>query len=372
MINKIKICFISMYAYPLFNKKCNAAFGGAEVQLYQTAKEIAKDADYEVSFITGDFGQKKVEFIDGVKIVKSFSQKKDKLKYIKAFYYLFDFISTLEKMNSGVYIQKSAGIETGLTALFCKLFKKKFIYMTASSIDVDMSFKKINPMTGIFYAFGLHNANFIITQNRQHQLLLERNYRRKSVVIKNPFTIPDEVLSKKKSGFVIWVGSAQELKQPQLFLKIARKIPDEKFVMIMPKHNKILWDEIKKQSEKLTNLTFIERVPFEEIGEFFSHAKLFVNTSTYEGFPNTFVQAAMYGTPIASLNVNPDNFLEEYNCGFCSNGNFDDMIDKMKKLLNDKSKWNEMSENAYTYAKENHDIKKIIGSLKNVIGKMAC
>ena len=43
----------------------------------------------------------------------------------------------------------------------------------------------------------------------------------------------------------------------------------------------------------LSNLELYEDVPWNKIDTYFSNARVFVNTSTHEGFPNTFVQAAL-------------------------------------------------------------------------------
>ena len=123
----------------------------------------------------------------------------------------------------------------------------------------------------------------------------------------------------------------------------------------------------REKQKKIENLEFIEYVPFDEIDEYFQKAKIFVNTSIKEGFPNTFIQAAKNKTPIISLNVNPDNFLNEYNCGFCSNDDFGEMNKILNKVLNDDDLYKQISENVCNYAKGNHDIEKNAGQLYRLI-----
>ena len=47
----VKICFVVLKAYPLFNPDVKSNFGGAEVDSYLLATELAKDKNFEVSFI---------------------------------------------------------------------------------------------------------------------------------------------------------------------------------------------------------------------------------------------------------------------------------------------------------------------------------
>ena len=58
-------------AYPLFNPKTNATFGGAEVDLYYLATELAKDPNVTVSFVVADYGQNNLEQHENVQVIKS-------------------------------------------------------------------------------------------------------------------------------------------------------------------------------------------------------------------------------------------------------------------------------------------------------------
>ena len=91
---------------------------------------------------------------------------------------------------------------------------------------------------------------------------------------------------------------------------------------------------------------------------FFERAKVFVNTSESEGFPNTFVQACKNATPILSLTVNPDDFINKHGCGLCSNGDWDIFVDMLQRLLDEETS-RKYGRNGRRYAEENHDIRKI-------------
>ncbi len=366
-MEKIKICFISLHAYPLFNPKCEATFGGAEVKLYQLSKEIAKDRRYETFFIVGNFGQNKKEVIDSVEIYRSRSLKKMKFNYVFGFFRQLKFFIDLIRINADVYIQSAAGMETGVINFFSKFFKRKFLYMTSSDTNVDGRYRKNNPLAGIFYEYGLRNCDMVITQNEEHKKLLKEKFGKDSIVVKNMFAISKNMLGLDDREHTLWVGTSRWLKQPEFFLEIAKSIPEEKFLMIMPKSDVGLWNEIFVKANGISNLRFMEKVPFHEINKYFRKAKLFINSSIYEGFPNTFVQSAINGTPIVSLNVNPDNFLNEHNCGFCANGSREKMIEEIRHILKDKSHWEIMSKNAYNYAKDNHEISKIVKKLLEII-----
>lgn len=131
--------------------------------------------------------------------------------------------------------------------------------------------------------------------------------------------------------------------------------------MIAPneKYELALFNKISGEANKLSNLTFIEKVPFSEIQNYFNGAKMFIGTSDFEGFPNTYLQACIGGTPIVSLRINPDNFITTHNLGYCADGNMETMVEQIEKLLTNPADWKEKSANAYLYVKTYHDIKEV-------------
>ncbi len=347
---------MSMYAYPLFNPNCKVTFGGAEVQLFNLATHLSFYPQFDVWFLVRDFGQKDLERYGCITVKKIFDMT-GSIPGIRGIQYLASFFKTLHKVNADTFIQRAAGVETGLTALFCRITGKKFVYMTASSIDVDGTYVKNNPFWGLFYLAGIKMAHLIVTQNVQHKNELFKRYKLKSVVIRNSFIVPDKKPKPNNKSYILWVGSAQPLKQPEIFIQMAEMFPKYKFVMIMPKHNMPLWNKIKGRAQVISNLKFIDFVPLNKIHKYYENAKIFVNTSTFEGFPNTFVQSTAGATPIVSLTVNPDNFITDYGCGFWCKSQINNLIDNIKTLMTNKIIWEKMSQNSYKYAIHNHDIR---------------
>jgi len=359
---KIKICFISSAAYPLFNPKCHATFGGAEVDLYLLSKELAKDKNFDVSFIVGDFGQKDKEIKKGVKIFKNYKFNENKI------YQMSKLLFKIKEIDANIYFQESASGSTGIISYFCKKKNKIFLYRTASDIDCNGTFIKKNKIEGALYRYGIKNSSKIITQNEKNKQQLFNSLSLDSEVVRN-ISVKLKLINHQK-GYILWVGRSEKLKNPELFLELAKNFPKEKFVMIAPKTIFSNKHEIEIKAKKIKNMRFIHYVPFNLINKYFENAKILINTSDYEGFPNTFVQATSNSVPIISLNVNPDNFLSTYNCGFCAKGDFELMKKQIKRLLKDKKLYEKMSKNAYRYAKNNHDVKRIISEYKKIIKEL--
>jgi len=157
-------------------------------------------------------------------------------------------------------------------------------------------------------------------------------------------------------------------KQPELFIDLAKKLPQEKFTMICPpaESNLSYFKKVRVEAQKVKNLTFIKQVPFKKIDSYFKQAKVFISTSLTEGFPNTFIQAGKNMTPIISFKVNPDKIIINYQLGFCAMGKKDLLSASLKKILTNQKLWLKFSINAYQYVLNHHNLKKTVKSYKEI------
>ena len=105
--------------------------------------------------------------------------------------------------------------------------------------------------------------------------------------------------------------------------------------------------DISLLAHKQPNLEFLPGISFDQSRRYYQQAKALVNTSIAEGWPNTFLQAGMVKTPIISLTVNPDWFINRYQCGFCG-------ADLIRACLAVTGK---MGLNHYRYVRKFHSLK---------------
>jgi glycosyltransferase involved in cell wall biosynthesis len=362
---KIKICFVSPFAYGLFNPSADLKFGGAEVQLYLVGKELSIDENFDINFIVLDLGQPKEETYSKIKTYKAY-RRGGGLNTVLA---PFKLLSALAKINPDVVVCRAFGVEVGLSAIYTKIFGKKLIYSLASDHDSDGTF--FSGLRGKIFKFGFRSADKLIAQTAHQLEKYQREYGAKAKemeVIHNSLEIKDSGQASIFKDTVLWVGSSAAVKRPEIFLALAKEFPREKFTMIMTKSQEDLffWKEIKFQAQELLNIEVIEKVAFDKINEYFSRAKVLVSTSVYEGFANVFLQAAAARTPILSLKVNNDEFITKYNCGLVCDDDFEKLKENLMKLLSDDELRNELGRNAFAYLQQEHDIKKNIEKWKNI------
>jgi glycosyltransferase involved in cell wall biosynthesis len=355
-VQPIRVCFVILNAYPLFNPHAKGVIGGAEVDSYYLASELAKDKNYQVSCIVADYGQEPIEIRESVTLIRSsdFNSKR-----ISATFRLWQ---ALHKADAQIYVRKLCSAVTTEVALFCKRFGRRFVYRTASTVECDGTYIRKHYFRGKGFTWSLRQADAVIAQNKTDADNLSANTGVSAQVMKNPHRLP--TLVEKERDIILWVGRSAKVKRTELFLKLTRQMPEHRFTMICQRAiGDKLYDNLVKKAKHIENLEFIQRVPFHQIHEYFRRARVFVNTSDYEGFPNTFIQACECATPILSLNVNPDDFLNEYNCGLCAKGDWELFVDMLKKLLKRETA-HKLGNNARKYVEQKHDITKIVEQYK--------
>jgi len=155
----------------------------------------------------------------------------------------------------------------------------------------------------------------------------------------------------KKENLIIWLATLAPFKQPEIFIDLISQTDLHGWKAIIgggttdTKYEKKVRSLISGQSIELIGI-----IPFEESSQYYQRARLYINTSKWEGLSNAFVQSWLSGTPVLSLNNDPNNWLNERGIGFCANGNYDRLKQKLQQLINEPSQIIEMGRNAQQFA----------------------
>lgn len=355
--SKTRIAFVANVGYSLFHEEIQETYGGGQIELYLLAKELQKKDNYDVAMIFLDYGQPHEERVDGIRLLKSYPPRNRGwlvLQFLGACYRLWN---ALHRANADIYFHEGAEFEIAVTRLFCLVKRRTYVFRCANIIDVDGRYHKANPLHGRLFSFGLSGANALIAQTKDQERLLKR--RRKNVrVIENMFP-HDSQRASPNGSMVLWIGRLTKVKRPELFLRLAEKFPNDRFLMV-GSVDTIDIDyarRIQTQAKDIKNLRYIEKTPFRETPAIFNQARVLVNTSVYEGFPVTFVQAMCDGVPILTLGLDPDSIVSSV-AGFVAT----DMQDLGTKysLLRKQPIWQKYSFASLQYAKEHYSPEVIV------------
>lgn len=351
---RTKICFVALSAYPLLAGKSIKRIIGPDVHTTLLAKELLKH-DFDITFISYGDGGAPIEYVDGIKIIKTYREDSHLNRVLKALLVW----KAMKKANASIYYHH--GGAAGVVSLFCAVMQRKLVWHIAHDRFVTREQDGFAIADRFCSWLDIQLANAIIAQSEYQRAMLKKKFGKDSVIIKNHFTLTEQGMPvTTKPLIILWVGAMAEMKQPELFPKLAEAIPEAKFQMVGgPSTDRGPYDSAKEISEKIQNLDFLGFVQSYGINEYFSRAAIFVNTAKSEGFPYAFIQAWMNYTPVVSLNSNPDGIINNYKMGFHS-GTFEQLVDDVRTLLKNESLREEMGMNGRKYVEREHDITNII------------
>lgn len=345
------------------------SIGGAEVQQVFIAKELKKNG-FNISFLVGDYGTKSIEYIDGIRVVKSFSKyKRGKSKYVPAICALF---SSLCKTAADVYFVRNPRHLLGVVGIYCQLKKKKLVFSSSIDYDSDLQYIKSaqSCVSTMFYLCGLRQADAIIVQSVHQQKQFREGFGYETEIIKNLQPLSTSVIEKTTPSYVLWVGTAYERKKPELFLELAKALPSITFRMIIgPGGNNAFHKTVHEQAGSVANLEYLGFVPYHKIDGYYARASVLVCTSCWEGFPNTFLQAWAHETPVVSLTIDPDEIICKNGMGFHSKS-FEQMVQDVKRLIKNSNLRKKMGINARRYVEKEHNINKIGKQYADVMNRL--
>jgi glycosyltransferase involved in cell wall biosynthesis len=301
------VCFVAPHAWPVLSRDPRIeVVGGAEVQQSILARLFAASG-YRVSMICLDYGQPDRSRVDGVTVHKAFAPHAGAplLRFLHP--RLTSMWRALRRVDADIYYCRSASMWLWLVAEFCRRHGRRSLYAGASDRDFvpDIGGQLRYARDRWLYRRGLAAADGIVAQNEFQRASCRATYGRAAVVIPSCYELPEESRPASRDC-VLWVGMLHDNKRPELFLELARRLPHRRFVLVggYRAGAQGFYERIRARAAALPNVEATGFLPLAQTEPWFDRARVLVNTSTYEGMPNTFLQAWARGVPtVATVDV---------------------------------------------------------------------
>jgi glycosyltransferase involved in cell wall biosynthesis len=298
--------------------------GGAELQSFHLARWLA-ETGLRVRHIVDGAGPTRSS--EGVEVVPlGRDAHKRGLARRRAIW------RALRAADGLVYIQRSAGIATGLVGMFARTTGRRAIFSASSDGDFTRDRSMMSQMGGslerphvhLQYQLGLRSVDAVVAQTRHQAELARSNFGLDPNVIRS-FCLSAPQTGEGREAF-LWIGSLTAVKDPHSFLELVERSPELRFWMVTHTHPtrwQSLAAEVRERAARLPNLEIFPRLPREELLSLYNRATAVINTSLFEGFPNTFLEAWARGTPIVSLRIDPDDVISRHGLGVVAGGSLE-------------------------------------------------
>lgn len=346
--------------------------GGAAVQAYGWVRGLLEEGQ-DIHIITNknQGGALKPECED-LSLVPLYDKQKG-IRWFRWLYYRLPYIYSKIKETKPDYLYQGVpGWTSFLIGVICYLLGIKYIMRVSNDYLLDDRFYKNYSKTHRFFQkLGFRLSYCILCQNEYQYGIIKKEYPgKKAIKIANPFFVKSTgaLTSFESKHYIAWLGLYQYQKNLKLLYEIATNLKEEHFLVAGKESSKCDEETISylKKLEQLPNVHFAGFLQREEVLPFLSQAKYLLNTSHYEGFSNTFLEAMSVGTPIiSSERVNPDSIISDYDLGIIYK-NADDLQRQLSSVT--PGAYAHMSESVRSYILEKHEYRSLARRLLLFLG----
>ena len=333
--------------------------GGAEAQVAYLASALASRG-HQVELIYG-YGSTKAAscVIAGVKCIDAYPAWKHPGS-------LLAFWGTLKESAADLIYIRLPGDFLWVLGLYSKLYpRSRFLCALANDRNCNpWQYYTYNKwFHGPLYALGMRSADIIAVQHEAQGQLV------KPYVKARPVVIPNLVRSFKEeprryeetNTDAIWIAQIRPQKQLDLFLDVVEALPHLKFAVVgwfALSFDQKACQDLERRMQALENVCFLGAQHFEDVLQLLERSKILVNTSNWEGFPNTMLEAWSVGVPVVSLQIDPGGIIRRDNIGLVS-GTVSKMVSDVERLVQTRSLNREMGERGLEYVRRTHSLEAV-------------
>src|SRR5262245_42560144 len=180
----LRICIVGMDSYGMLSGEGDLKYIGGESVQHVLLARAWRDLGHDVTMIVHDEGQGPRRVVDGITALSAHTRKGG-IPGLRFFHpRASGLVSALSAANADVYYQSPAGANTGITAWYCKMTGRRFIFRVASDTDCEKHHARIRFLRDrMLYDFGLRRADLIAAQTQYQARLLRENHGLESSVV---------------------------------------------------------------------------------------------------------------------------------------------------------------------------------------------
>jgi glycosyltransferase involved in cell wall biosynthesis len=331
-----------------------AAKGGAELQAHLFSDYLARNTNHEVLYLTKRAPVDSERYTYQIRSLGNGHPQR-----FGMFWDASSLLRALATFKPDVIIQRVASAYTGIAAFYSRRHRAKLIWHVSSDRDVgDQPEVPTGRVAGLIdaalFRFGVRNATAVVTQTEDQARVFEQNYGRAAdAVVPNFAVAPARAWDKAERFTVLWIANLKPLKRPELFVQLAEDLNqcDMSFKIIGRRDNSPWCDSILKQISLSRSIEFLGELELEDVNAQLERAHLLVNTSLYEGLPNTFIQAWLREVATITLGVDPDGMITASKLGYCA-PTYDALKAQVLKYFSDRTALNVLATGARELAME--------------------
>lgn len=354
-----------MHVCVMLENHAKARMAGAEYQTLLLTEELARRPGVKVTYVARRIPEG--ADAEGLSYDLRRIGSDQGIRGRAVFFDAPDLVRALRELKPDVIYQQSRQSYTAACAWYAREAQVPFFFHIAHDFDLDYRWLtvRLSPNTPFDFIecvagiWGLKHASHIIVQTeRQGRVLQQRYGRQATAIIRNFQPFPDTLPAKPPGPLkIFWVANLKDWKRPELFVDLAQSFAgrtDLEFIMAGRPTGQRRFEPLMQRIPTVPNLKYLGELSIAKVNELMSQAALHVNTSSFEGFPNTFLQAWGRGAIVATLAVDPDEEgMEALGIGYCA-GTLERLHRFIDELSRSPERRQQLMNNAFAFVNEKH------------------
>jgi glycosyltransferase involved in cell wall biosynthesis len=271
-------------------------------------------------------------------------------------------IRALVRANPRVVVVRGGKSVVGVVAAYCLFWRRKLVFSSANDFDF-LGRAELRGRRLRLYRFGVRRADAVVVQSTRQLELARHAFPTVSAsrLIRIPSFAGDapRPVDGTPTEF-FWVGRLIDYKRPLLYADLAAAVPEARFVLIpllppdLTAEQSQLLAQLESAAPRTPNLALESSLPHAALMGRLGRAVAVVNTSVFEGMPNTFLEAWSLGVPVLTLSFDPDDVVRERALGVAAGGSWERFVDGARELWGGRFEREELSKRLLAYVRETH------------------
>lgn len=351
---------IIIWATEVFQLIEGKPVGGVAVQMMFWAQNFVKHG-WEVY----SFAENEKRIISKSGIIFKPKRNSQRINFLLEWFHAVKFIVSI---RPNLIIYRGANRELWSLAFISRLFGVKLAFFAASDVNFEPGKELVgSEMNRRLYHRAIKHIKYFLVQNEHQKATLYSNYGKDSKIIYNIWGTTDMVEQIKPTvSDVIWIANFRRLKRAEWVLESAEKLPEYHFILAgAASGDRSYYDDINRRASMLPNVDFLGGQSFFYANSLVANSKVLLCTSTFEGFPNTFLQAWSNGLPVIST-VDPSGIIRKNNLGIVVE-TVDELTTAIRILMDNKENYDELRKSILPYFEKNHSSEYAFNKLMSYI-----
>jgi glycosyltransferase involved in cell wall biosynthesis len=162
---------------------------------------------------------------------------------------------------------------------------------------------------------------------------------------------------KSKSPLCVFVGRLDPRKRPMMFLELAARMPEVRFVMIGKAHDEVYQQQIERRAASRSNvelLGFVDPFTDDRMHRILGEAWMLVHPAAREGLPTAFQEASAREVAIVAF-VDPAAYVSRFGVVAHGNGGIEPLEKAVRSLIASGA-WREKGRAGRRYNAQHHAV----------------